>query len=125
MLAAMYRCALVMECHPRGTLLHALSSGQQGLLSWPQRLQLARQVALGLAHLHQQGIAHGDLKSANVLISADGKVRLRLLRRPLCLLACIHSHESPHCNCHTLDVLDGSTATACSRMDVAIPCVTS
>jgi serine/threonine protein kinase len=72
---ACHRYALVMEYHPRGTLLHALgSSGRQAVLSWQQRLQLATQVALGLAHLHQQGIAHGGLKSSNVLISTDGKV---------------------------------------------------
>ncbi|KAG8789951.1 signal transducing kinase of the PAK [Ceratobasidium sp. 428] len=36
------------------------------------RYQISVQVAEGLAYLHQNGIAHGDLKAANVLVSING-----------------------------------------------------
>jgi mitogen-activated protein kinase kinase kinase 11 len=34
-------------------------------------LRRARDVALGLAHLHAQNICHGDLKCENVLLRSD------------------------------------------------------
>ncbi|KAJ9460614.1 Protein kinase byr2 [Diplonema papillatum] len=36
----------------------------------------ARQIVAGLAHLHGRGIAHGDLKAANVMVSISGDLRL-------------------------------------------------
>lgn len=35
-----------------------------------------RQILLGLSHLHQQGIAHCDLKCKNVLLASSGTVKL-------------------------------------------------
>jgi len=32
-----------------------------------------QQVLRALAYLHEQGVVHGDLKGANVLVSQDGK----------------------------------------------------
>ena len=34
------------------------------------------QIADGLAHAHAHGIVHRDLKSANVVVSADGRVKI-------------------------------------------------
>ena len=34
------------------------------------------QVATGLAHAHEHGVIHHDLKSANVIISADGRAKI-------------------------------------------------
>jgi serine/threonine protein kinase len=62
-----------MEYYSGGTLMQALGSDSR-VLGWRQRITLALQVASGLQYLHEQGIAHGDIKSSNVLIAADGKV---------------------------------------------------
>lgn len=35
-----------------------------------------RQIALGLAYLHAEGIVHGDLHAGNVLIDWNGAIRL-------------------------------------------------
>ncbi|QRV97952.1 Serine/threonine-protein kinase [Ceratobasidium sp. AG-Ba] len=40
------------------------------------RLQLAYQVASGLAYLHLSGTVHGDLKGSNILISDNGRANL-------------------------------------------------
>ena len=49
---------------------------------WPSstgdRLRLAREVAVGLFHLHRVGIVHGDLKLENVLLSGDSDRHVRL-----------------------------------------------
>ncbi|KAF9643195.1 kinase-like protein [Thelephora ganbajun] len=36
------------------------------------RLELLRDVTAGLVYMHDQGVVHGDLKGANILINSDG-----------------------------------------------------
>ncbi len=48
----------------------------QGRLPTPLALWIARQVAEGLAALHTVGYIHGDVKPANLIISAAGHVTL-------------------------------------------------
>lgn len=53
-----------------------------------ERLRLFAEVCSAVAHAHQHRVIHGDLKPSNVLVSADGRVRLldfgvaRLLDEP-------------------------------------------
>ncbi|KAH8103117.1 kinase-like domain-containing protein [Cristinia sonorae] len=53
---------------------------QQGKLLGPDFVEAIdkwlHQTAMGLAYLHQEGIAHGDLHAGNILIDTDGNVRL-------------------------------------------------
>ena len=60
---------IVME-YIAGRSLSELLKGQP--LSQENTVSIGRQVALGLAAAHTQGVVHGDLKPANVLITAEG-----------------------------------------------------
>ena len=50
----------------------------RGLLSRPSALGFAAQLAAGLSHLHQHGVAHRDLKLANALLFARGAAAAQL-----------------------------------------------
>jgi eukaryotic-like serine/threonine-protein kinase len=43
----------------------------EGPLSPPRALSIARQIAAGLAHAHAQGVVHRDVKPANIMISEE------------------------------------------------------
>ena len=47
-----------------------------GKLAVREALQVATEVAKGLAHAHASGVVHRDLKPANVLICDDGRVKI-------------------------------------------------
>ncbi|MGH9312674.1 MAG: serine/threonine-protein kinase, partial [Vicinamibacterales bacterium] len=48
----------------------------EGALEPGAALDIALQVAGALAHAHERGIVHGDLKSANVLLSSAGRAKV-------------------------------------------------
>ena len=56
----------------KGDNLHAYL--RQHRLTLRETLAIAMQIARGLAALHSQGIVHGDLKPANVLLDGSGRV---------------------------------------------------
>eukprot|EP00947_MAST-08B_sp_MAST-8B-sp1_P003419 g3419.t1 len=70
------RC-LVTELAVRGSLWDFLHGGAEGL-DWALMLQMARDVACGLAflHAHAPPILHRDLKSGNLLLDAALTVKL-------------------------------------------------
>jgi TPR repeat protein/predicted Ser/Thr protein kinase len=61
------RPALVYELVPGPTLHDAW-----GALDRPARLELLRQVAHGVAHAHERGVVHRDLKGENVVVGETG-----------------------------------------------------
>ena len=65
---------LVMEYVP-GRTLRALMR-ERGWLPWPEALSVMDPVLAGLSAAHQAGIVHRDVKPENVLITADGRVKV-------------------------------------------------
>jgi serine/threonine-protein kinase len=77
----------ILEAHTQATPPHLVMPKLQGAslatvvervggLIVPQALWLARQVAQALHHLHQRGWVHGDVKPANIMVSAQGHATL-------------------------------------------------
>lgn len=49
----------------------------EAYLTWERRLRMLHDVAAGMCELHGRNVAHGDLRSPNLFVGADGKVRLQ------------------------------------------------
>ncbi|CAG9317571.1 unnamed protein product [Blepharisma stoltei] len=65
---------VVIEYVPGGTLRHLIQ--KYGILEDNVIKTFARQLLKGLAYLHENNVIHRDLKSANILISTNGKLKL-------------------------------------------------
>jgi serine/threonine protein kinase/peroxiredoxin len=50
--------------------------GDEGALAGETAVTLARQVAEGMAAAHAQGVVHGDLKPANILVTPSGTAKV-------------------------------------------------
>ena len=59
---------LAQEYIPGGTLRERMNAG----MTVPQILDVARDVAQGLAYAHEKGVVHRDVKPGNVLFRANG-----------------------------------------------------
>ncbi|HLJ74826.1 MAG TPA: serine/threonine-protein kinase, partial [Thermoanaerobaculia bacterium] len=64
---------IVMEYCEGETLSQRLRNTR---LETAQFLNIAKQIAAGVAAAHEHGIVHRDLKSANVIIEPDGQVKI-------------------------------------------------
>ena len=65
---------IVMEFVEGQDLRRLLDS--HGPLSTARAVSIARRVAAALDHAHRKGIVHRDVKPANVLVAADGRVKV-------------------------------------------------
>ena len=63
-----------MEFAPGGDLHSVLT--QKGSLDLPSSAFITAEVVLGLEYLHSQNVIYGDLKPENVLLDANGHIRL-------------------------------------------------
>ena len=66
---------LVFEYLPGGTLLHRLRQAG-GKLALEDILRFAREAASGLAHAHRRGVVHRDIKTENMMLSDEGRVKI-------------------------------------------------
>ncbi|OJF11156.1 serine/threonine-protein kinase [Couchioplanes caeruleus] len=64
---------IAMELAERSTAAALADADGRGLADAPR---LIEEICAGLAHLHASGWVHGDLKPSNILLMADGSVRL-------------------------------------------------
>jgi hypothetical protein len=64
----------IVMCHYAGVTVRELLS--RGALPPARAVEIARQVAAGLAAAHEAGIVHRDIKPANILVTPDGVVKI-------------------------------------------------
>ncbi|KAF9949164.1 hypothetical protein BGZ70_001906 [Mortierella alpina] len=65
---------IVMEYVEGGNLTDAIKG--KALKSWEVKTRIAKDISLGLAYLHSQGIIHCDIKSANILLTEHKEARI-------------------------------------------------
>jgi serine/threonine-protein kinase len=65
---------IVMELVPGGSLKSLLDAGRQFTLI--EKLEIVRQLCLGLGYAHQKGVVHRDIKPANVMVQPEGNVKI-------------------------------------------------
>ena len=106
--------AMVMEYVPGCDLEEFLAAVRPSLASI---LVIAGDLAAALSVARQQQIVHGDLKASNVLIAADGRVKLTdfgIARRPAAAESGSPSALTPeHCLGHVVDERSDLFALGC------------
>jgi serine/threonine-protein kinase len=65
---------IVMEFVPGDSLENLLHAGRQ--FSLIEKLEIVRQVCIGLGYAHQKGVIHRDIKPANVMVQPDGNIKI-------------------------------------------------
>ena len=67
---------LVMEYMPGGTLKQMITARGGKPMTCQEAARLLSQIALGLEYAHQHNLVHRDVKPANMLVSASGRLML-------------------------------------------------
>ena len=65
---------IVMEFVPGDSLENLLRAGRQ--FSLIEKLEIIRQVCVGLGYAHQKGVIHRDIKPANIMVQPDGNIKI-------------------------------------------------
>src|ERR1039458_7182782 len=65
---------IVMEFVPGDSLENLLRAGRQ--FSLIEKLEIVRQVCIGLGYAHQKGVIHRDIKPANIIVQPDGNIKI-------------------------------------------------
>jgi serine/threonine-protein kinase len=65
---------IVMEYLPGDSLENLLRKGRQ--FSLIEKLDMIRQLCLGLGYAHQKGVVHRDVKPANMMVLPDGVIKI-------------------------------------------------
>lgn len=71
----LYACHQVLELCEGGAIDDILEDIETGLSENFIRC-IANQMLAGLRHLHENNVIHRDLKAGNVLLKADGTIKL-------------------------------------------------
>ncbi|VDP79702.1 unnamed protein product [Echinostoma caproni] len=67
---------IVMEYCDQGDLYHKISAQKGVLFPESQILDYFTQIALALKHIHDRMILHRDIKTQNIFLTSDGKLKL-------------------------------------------------
>ena len=65
---------IVMEYLPGDSLENMLRKGHR--FSLIEKLDMIRQLCLGLGYAHQKGVIHRDVKPANMMVLPDGVIKI-------------------------------------------------
>ncbi|HEX8112622.1 MAG TPA: serine/threonine-protein kinase, partial [Kofleriaceae bacterium] len=106
---------VAMEYVPGGTLRQWMTGRE---VPWPQVVDIATQIAEGLAELHSRGIVHRDLKPENAMLTAQGGVKL--LDFGLARHAVVALDEPPGAPVRP-DAADGTTVATCGTPGYMAP----
>ncbi|EGN99912.1 hypothetical protein SERLA73DRAFT_53219 [Serpula lacrymans var. lacrymans S7.3] len=70
------RVWIVMEFAQGGSVRTLMQASKEGVIEERYIVIIVREVLVGLSYLHKSAIIHRDIKAANVLITASGKVMI-------------------------------------------------
>lgn len=104
---------LVTELVERGSLYSVLMH-HDGTIPWRRKLQFALDTAKGMAYLHDSNVIHRDLKSHNLLVSSQWRVKIADFGTSRLLDALNHQQQTQgEAQAHSVSVLmDSLSETA-------------
>ncbi|PCH43687.1 Pkinase-domain-containing protein [Wolfiporia cocos MD-104 SS10] len=70
------RVWIIMEYAQGGSVRTLMKASKDGVIEEKYAAVITREVLLGLSYLHKSAIIHRDLKAANILVTAAGKVMI-------------------------------------------------